>query len=238
MDDKPSTAKRAVALLSGGLDSAVTLAISIADGFDPHALSFHYGQRHRIELGAVKRIAESLGVRTHQTAQIDLRVFGGSALTDDIPVPQERSPEEMAGSIPVTYVPARNTIFLSYALAWAEVIGAADIFIGVNAVDYSGYPDCRPEFLRAFEQLAAVGTKAGVNGTRFQIHAPLLQLSKAEIIRKGAELGVDFALTHSCYAPREDGAACGACDSCQLRLRGFREAGLDDPIRYAARPAT
>ena len=173
-------------------------------------------------------------VRDHRFAKIDLRVFGGSALTDDIAVPQERSAAEMAHGIPITYVPARNTIFVSYALGLAEVVGAADIFLGINAVDYSGYPDCRPEFLNAFERLAAVATKTGVDGTRFQIHAPLIQLSKAEIIRKGLELGVDFSLTHSCYDPTSEGIACGRCDSCQLRLKGFQEARITDPIRYAA----
>ena len=230
-----SSQRPAVVLLSGGLNSAVTLAISRAEGFEPHALSFEYGQRHRIELEAAERIAKSLGVREHRVARIDLRVFGGSALTDDIEVPQERSVDEMARGVPITYVPARNTIFLSYALAWAEVLGANDIFLGVNAVDYSGYPDCRPAFLEAFERLAAVGTKAGDGGTRFKIHAPLIELSKADIVRKGMALGVDFSLTHSCYDPRADGAACGRCDSCQLRLKGFAEAGYEDPIRYAAR---
>ena len=220
----------AVVLLSGGLDSAVTLAMATRDGFEPHALSFDYGQRHRIEMESAKRVGASLGVRDHRFAHIDLRVFGSSALTDNIAVPLH---EPAADHIPVTYVPARNTIFLSYALAFAEVIGAADMFIGVNAVDYSGYPDCRPDFLRSFERLASVATKAGVEGTAFKIHAPLLQLSKAEIIREGAKLGVDFSLTHSCYDPAADSAACGECDSCQLRLKGFREAGLADPIRYA-----
>lgn len=223
----------AVILLSGGLDSAVTFAIAKAEGFEPYALSFAYGQRHQIEEESARRVANALGARAHRVGQIDLRVFGGSALTAEIAMPEGRMPEEMTRGIPITYVPARNTIFLSYALAWAEVLGAADIFIGANAVDYSGYPDCRPEFLRAFEGLAAVATKAGVEGARFKIHAPLLELSKAEIIRKGFQLGLDFALTHSCYDPRGDGAACGVCDSCQLRLKGFREAGLEDPIRYA-----
>jgi 7-cyano-7-deazaguanine synthase len=227
--------KHAVVLLSGGLDSAVTLAIAHTEGFAPHALSFDYGQRHRIEIESARRVAASLGARAHRVAQIDLRVFGGSALTDEIAVPQGRSADEMSHGIPITYVPARNTIFLSYALAWAEVLNCTDIFLGVNAIDYSGYPDCRPEFLRAFEDLAALATKAGVDGSRFKIRAPLLQLSKAEIIRKGAALGVDFALTHSCYDPSADGAACGRCDSCQLRRKGFQEAGLVDPIRYAAK---
>lgn len=226
--------KRAVVLVSGGLDSATTLAICIRDGFAAHALSFDYGQRHRIELKAAKRVAVSLGAHEHRVAAIDLRVFGGSALTEDIAVPKGRDPKE-AGEIPMTYVPARNTIFLSYALAWCEVLGAADIFIGANAVDYSGYPDCRPAFIDAFEQLARVATKAGVEGTRFRIHAPLISMSKAQIIRKGAELGVDFSLTHSCYDPTTDGLACGVCDSCRIRLDGFRDAGLEDPISYASK---
>ena len=224
--------KRAVVLVSGGLDSATTLAISVRDGFEPYALSFDYGQRHRIEVEAAKRVAASLGAREHRFGTIDLRVFGGSALTEEIAVPKNRE-ANTADEIPATYVPARNTIFLSYALAWCEVLGAEDIFIGANAVDYSGYPDCRPAFLKAFEQLAAVATKAGVEGTRFRIHAPLLSLSKADIIRKGAELGVDFSLTHSCYDPTADGLACGACDSCRIRLEGFRSAGINDPIAYA-----
>lgn len=225
--------KPAVVLLSGGLDSAVTLAIARSEGFEPHALSFDYGQRHAIETAAARRVARSMKVRDHRIATIDLRLFGGSALTDNsIDVPQDRTAEEMASSIPITYVPARNTIFLSYALAFAEVVGASDIFIGVNAVDYSGYPDCRPEFLHAFEQLAAVATKAAVEGARTRIHAPLLEFSKAEIVRRGAALEVDFSLTHSCYAPADDGAACGKCDSCDLRLRGFEAAGIPDPIRY------
>jgi 7-cyano-7-deazaguanine synthase len=224
--------KRAVVLLSGGLDSATTLAICRKEGFQPFALSFDYGQRHRLELNAAQRVAASLGVQNHRTAQIDLRIFGGSALTADIKVPKNRDAID-SNEIPVTYVPARNTIFLSYALAWCEVLGAADIFIGANAIDYSGYPDCRPEFISAFEQLAAVATKAGVEGTRFKIHAPLIALSKADIIRTGAELGVDFSLTHSCYDPVDGRLACGECDSCRLRLAGFREAGLVDPIPYA-----
>jgi 7-cyano-7-deazaguanine synthase len=222
--------KRAVVLLSGGLDSATTLAICAHDGFETYALSFDYGQRHRLELEAARRVAASLGVRDHRVATIDLRIFGGSALTADIAVPKGSGPG--AGDIPITYVPARNTIFLSYALAWCEVLGAADIFIGANAIDYSGYPDCRPEFISAFEQLARLATKAGVEGTPFQIHAPLISMSKADIIRKGAELGVDFSITHSCYDPTVDGLACGECDSCQLRLGGFREAGIADAIAY------
>jgi 7-cyano-7-deazaguanine synthase len=226
--------KRAVVLLSGGLDSTTTLAICRHDGFEPYALSFDYGQRHKLELEAASRVAAVLGAREHRVAAIDLRVFGGSALTSDTEVPKNR---ELSGGnkIPITYVPARNTIFLSYALAWCEVLGAADIFIGANAIDYSGYPDCRPEFIAAFEKLTSVATKAGVEGTRFQIHAPLLSMSKAEIIRKGTELGVDFSLTHTCYDPSANGVACGECDSCRLRLEGFRAAGLTDPIRYAHR---
>ena len=225
--------KRAVVLLSGGIDSATTLAIAIAEGHQIYALSFDYGQRHQIETKAAQRVANSLGAKEHCIAKIDLRVFGGSALTDDIEVPKQRAENEIAQGIPVTYVPARNTIFLSYALAWAEVIPANDIFIGVNAIDYSGYPDCRPEFIEAFENLANIGTKAGVKGRRFQIHTPLIKLSKADIIRKAIELGVDLSLTHSCYDPSPEGFACGECDSCLLRLKGFREAGLRDPIRYA-----
>jgi 7-cyano-7-deazaguanine synthase len=223
--------KRAVVLLSGGLDSATTLALCIREGFEPCALSFEYGQRHDIEVLAAKRVAASLGVREHRIAHIDLRLFGGSALTSEIPVPKNRT--DKAG-IPATYVPARNTVFLSYALAWCEVLKAADIFLGVNAVDYSGYPDCRPAFITAFEDLATVATKAGVEGTRFRIHAPLLAMSKAQIIETGAELGVDFSLTHSCYDPTPDLVACGACDSCLIRLEGFRQTGRKDPIPYAA----
>lgn len=225
--------KRAVVLLSGGLDSATTLALARAEGFESHALSFRYGQRHVQELAAAARVAESLGAAAHRTVEIDLSLFGGSALTADIAVPKNRSAGEMANGIPITYVPARNTIFLSYALAWAEVLKTADIFIGVNAVDYSGYPDCRPEFIRAFEQLANLATRAGLEGTRFQIHTPLLTLTKAEIVRRGRSLGLDYALTHSCYDPTPEGVACGECDSCRLRLKGFREAGLEDPIAYA-----
>jgi 7-cyano-7-deazaguanine synthase len=223
--------KRAVVLLSGGLDSATTLAICAHDGFEPYALSFDYGQRHKLELNAAKRIATTLCAREHRVATIDLRIFGGSALTANIAVPKTGATRP--NEIPITYVPARNTIFLSYALAWCEVLGAADIFIGANAIDYSGYPDCRPEFVSAFESLAAVATKAGVEGTKFRIHAPLIAMSKAEIIRKGVELSLDFSITHSCYNPTPDGLACGECDSCRLRLAGFREAGLTDPIAYA-----
>lgn len=224
--------KRAVVLVSGGLDSATTLALCLRDGFESYALSFDYGQRHDVEISAARRVASSLGAREHRVAQIDLRVFGGSALTGEIPVPKNRTDQP---GIPVTYVPARNTVFLSYALAWCEVLGAADIFIGVNAIDYSGYPDCRPAFITAFEELAAVATKAGVEGTHFRIHAPLLEMSKAQIIQKGLELGVDFSMTHSCYDPTPDLLACGECDSCRLRLEGFRAAGLVDAIRYAAK---
>jgi 7-cyano-7-deazaguanine synthase len=225
--------KRAVALLSGGLDSATVLAISRADGYETYALSFHYGQRHERELAAAEKVAKSLGAFEHRIAKIDLCAFAGSALTAGLEVPKMRSAAEMAAGIPTTYVPARNTIFLSYALAWAEVLGATDIFIGANAIDYSGYPDCRPEFIRAFEQLANLATRAGVEGARFTIHAPLLALNKAAIIQRGISLGVNYALTHSCYDPPSDGLACGACDACQIRLKGFREAGLIDPVAYA-----
>jgi 7-cyano-7-deazaguanine synthase len=224
--------KRAVVLLSGGLDSATVLAVSRAEGFEPHVLSFRYGQRHHHELAAAARVADSLGAAEHRIAEIDLRLFGGSALTEEIEVPKNRSEAEMSAEIPVTYVPARNTIFLSYALAYAETIRASDIFLGVNAIDYSGYPDCRPEFIDAFEQLANLATRAGTEGARFKIHAPLLRLTKAEIIRLGMSLGADYSLTHSCYDPTPDGLACGECDSCQLRLRGFRAAGLKDPVAY------
>ena len=227
--------KRAVVLLSGGLDSATVLAICRSEGYEAHALSFRYGQRHEREVAAAQKVAESLGAKEHRIAGIDLRTFGDSALTAEIDVPKARSEIEMARGVPITYVPARNTIFLAYALAWAEVLGSTDIFLGVNAVDYSGYPDCRPEFIRAFEQLANLATRAGTEqGARFQIHAPLISLSKAEIIRRGVSLGVDYALTHSCYDPTQEGRACGGCDSCQLRLQGFREAGLTDPIAYVA----
>jgi 7-cyano-7-deazaguanine synthase len=224
---------RAVVLLSGGIDSTTTLAICVRQGFEAYALSFDYGQRHQKEVAAAQQIARALGAHEHRIAKIDLRIFGGSALTDAIAVPKRRSAAEIAHSIPVTYVPARNTIFLAYALAWAEVLGAHDIFIGVNAIDYSGYPDCRPEFIAAFEKLARLATKSGTEGTPFQIHAPLISMSKAEIIQKGARLGVDFSLTHTCYDPGADGIACGQCDACQLRRKGFYEAGIADPIRYA-----
>jgi 7-cyano-7-deazaguanine synthase len=224
--------KRAVVLLSGGVDSTTTLAIAMAEGYEAYALSFAYGQRHQIEVEAARRVANSLGAKEHRVAKIDLRIFGGSALTDNVDVPKQRSEAEIAHGIPVTYVPARNTIFLAYALGWAEVIPAADIFLGVNAIDYSGYPDCRPEFIEAFENLANLGTKAGLEGNRFHIHAPLIKFSKAEIIRNAIEFRVDLSLTHSCYDPSSEGLACGECDSCLLRLKGFREAGIEDPIRY------
>jgi 7-cyano-7-deazaguanine synthase len=226
---------KAVVLLSGGIDSATTLAIAQNMGFDIYVLSFRYGQRHAVELEAAARIAEDGNVARHLIMDIDLRKIGGSALTADINVPKNRGAEEMKKNIPVTYVPARNTIFLSYALAWAEVIGANDIFIGVNALDYSGYPDCRPEYIAAYEQMANLATKAGVEGKqKMKIHAPLIKMSKSQIIRKGIELGVDYKLTHSCYDPQATGEACGECDSCILRLKGFRDAGLRDPVKYKA----
>lgn len=225
-----SDLKRAVCLLSGGLDSATALAVARRDGFECWALSFDYGQRHRIELEAAARIADSLGAVEHRVVAVDLRGFGASALTDDIEVPKGRGAGEIAQGIPITYVPARNTVFLALATAWAEVLGAADIFIGVNALDYSGYPDCRPEFLHAFEAMANLATRTGVDGaTKLRIQAPLLRLSKAEIVRLGRELGVNFALTHSCYDPDQYGRACGLCDSCLLRRKGFAEAGMVDP---------
>ena len=225
--------RRAVVLLSGGLDSTTTLAIAKELCFKPYALSFRYGQRHEIEIEAAQRIAATIGVESHTVIDIDLRSFGGSALTSDIDVPKARSSEEMSDGIPITYVPARNTIFLSFALAWAEVLECSDIFIGVNALDYSGYPDCRPEFIEGFQRLANLATKAGVEGTTaVTIHAPLISLSKAEIIRKGVELGLDYSLTSSCYDPSGLGEACGFCDSCQLRRKGFFEAGVVDPTRY------
>ncbi len=229
--------RRAVVLLSGGLDSTTVLAIAKAEGYETYALSFSYGQRHSWEIECARKIALSADVKDHRVAQIDLRVFGGSALTADISVPKGRSLEEMSDTIPVTYVPARNTIFLSFALAWAEVLGSSDIFIGVNALDYSGYPDCRPEFIEAFERLANLATKAGVEGHQhLKIHTPLIALSKAEIIRKGLELGVDYGQTSSCYDPSQSGEPCGACDSCLLRQKGFRENGLSDPLKYRAAP--
>jgi 7-cyano-7-deazaguanine synthase len=222
--------RRAICLLSGGLDSATCLAIAREAGYECYCLSFDYGQRHRIELAAARRVAQQLGAKEHRVAKIDLRVFGGSALTDDIAVPKDRGAGEMSDGIPVTYVPARNTIFLSFALAYAEVAAAADIFIGVNAIDYSGYPDCRPEFIEAFERMANLATRAGVEGAmRVSIRTPLIRMSKAEIVRKAVALGVDLALTHSCYEPDTEGRACGRCDSCLLRRKGFEEAGERDP---------
>ena len=228
------TAKpRAVVLLSGGLDSSTTLAIARRDGFDCYALSFEYGQRHRAELEAARRVADALGALRHEIVGFDLRRFGGSALTDDIAVPKDRAPAEMAHGIPVTYVPARNTIFLSFALAWAETLGANAIFIGVNVLDSSGYPDCRAEYIEAFQRMADLATKAGVEGApRLTIHTPLIRMTKADIVRTATDLGVPLADTWSCYEPEPDGAACGRCDSCLLRRKGFAEAGLSDPLRY------
>jgi len=223
---------RAVVLLSGGLDSATTLAIAVATGFESHCLTVDYGQRHRLELEAAQRVAAALGAASHRVVTLDLRAIGGSALTDDIEVPKDAEPG--VGGVPVTYVPARNTVLLALLLGLAEVVGARELFIGANAVDYSGYPDCRPEFLRAFERLARLATRAGVeDGAAFRIRAPLLQLTKAGIVRLGTDLGVDYGLTWSCYDPSQGGLACGRCDACRLRLRGFAEAGLTDPIRYA-----
>ena len=231
--------KRAVVLLSGGLDSSTTLAIARGEGFACHALTFLYGQRHRREAESARAVAESLGVCTHRVAQIDLAVFGGSALTDPaIDVPKDRAAIGDATDIPATYVPARNTIFLSYALAWAEVLGVFDIFIGVNATDYSGYPDCRPEFIAAYEAMANRATAAAVEGKgRYQIHTPIITMTKGQIIQAGTGLGVDYALTHSCYDPDAEGRSCGRCDSCRLRLKGFAEAGLTDPVPYVRREA-
>ena len=227
-------AKRAVVLLSGGLDSTTVLAIARSQNYELYALSFSYGQRHVWELEAAKKVAASMGVAQHRVASIDLRVFGGSALTDDIAVPKGRAADEMGHGIPVTYVPARNTIFLSFALAWAEVLGSSDVFIGVNALDYSGYPDCRPEFIDAFEKMANLATKAGVEGRQsLKIHTPLIALSKGQIIAKGLGLGVDYGLTSSCYDPSSSGAPCGQCDSCLLRQKGFRENGVEDPLKYS-----
>lgn len=227
--------RKAVVLLSGGLDSATVLAIAKREGFTPYALSFSYGQRHSWELEAARSVAASLGAAEHRIAQIDLRAFGGSALTADIAVPKGRGVEEMSHGIPITYVPARNTIFLSFALAWAEVLGSSDVFLGVNALDYSGYPDCRPEYIAAYETMANLGTKAGVEGHQnLKIHTPLIDLTKAQIIARGLALGVDYALTSSCYDPSPTGAPCGQCDSCLLRLKGFRENGMEDPLPQRA----
>jgi 7-cyano-7-deazaguanine synthase len=230
--------RKAVVLLSGGLDSTTTLAIAKRQGYETYALSFRYGQRHEAELNAARRVAEHFGVARHIVTDINLREFGGSALTDDIEVPKGRGLEEMGQGVPVTYVPARNTIFLSFALAWAEVLGASDIFIGVNALDYSGYPDCRPEYIEAYQRMADLATKAGVEGRqKLTIHTPLINLTKAEIIAKGLELGVDYGVTSTCYDPSPAGEACGGCDACLLRLKGFAENGVADPAPYQASPA-
>jgi len=226
--------RKAIVLLSGGLDSATTLAIAREMGFECAALSFRYGQRHLAELDCARKVAARAGVLRHEICDIDLRAFGGSALTADIDVPKDRNEAEMGDGIPVTYVPARNTIMLSFALAFAEVMGAADIFVGVNAVDYSGYPDCRPEYIAAFERMANLATKAGVEGHKLTVHAPLIAMTKADIIRKGLALGVDYALTSSCYDPNPEGKACGRCDACRLRLKGFAEANSKDPAPYSA----
>ncbi|HSB08328.1 MAG TPA: 7-cyano-7-deazaguanine synthase QueC [Blastocatellia bacterium] len=227
--------RKAVVLLSGGLDSATALAVASSEGYATYAISFRYGQRHSLELESARRVAAAAGAERHLVVDFDLRAIGGSALTDLIDVPKSRDKDEIATGIPVTYVPARNTIFLSFALAWAETLGAEDIFIGVNALDYSGYPDCRPEYIEAFERMANLATKAGVEGRlRVKIHTPLIAMTKAQIIKTGLELGVDYSLTHSCYDPTPEHLACGGCDSCLLRLRGFAEAGMPDPVPYAA----
>jgi 7-cyano-7-deazaguanine synthase len=231
MTDQP-----AVVLLSGGLDSTTVLAIAKSEGYRPFALSFRYGQRHEVELAAARRVAAAMNVADHMVADIDLRAFGGSALTAEIDVPHRERVEDLGEGIPVTYVPARNTIFLSFALAWAETLGASDVFIGVNALDYSGYPDCRPEYIAAYETMANLATKAGVEGSQhLHIHTPLIDLTKAQIIERGLALGVDFGLTHSCYDPDADGQPCGTCDSCLLRQKGFAEVGVDDPALSASR---
>ena len=230
MSDK----KKAVVLLSGGLDSATALGIAKSEGFEIFAISFRYGQRHAVELDCAKKIVAKESISQHVIVDIDLRVFGGSALTANIDVPKNRDANDMSHGIPITYVPARNTIFLSFALAWAEVLNSSDVFIGVNALDYSGYPDCRPEYIEAYERMANLATKVGVEGRqRLKIHTPLIALKKSEIIQRGLALGVDYSLTSSCYDPKPDGAACGTCDSCSLRLKGFKEAGAADSIRYA-----
>jgi 7-cyano-7-deazaguanine synthase len=226
------TAPKAVVLLSGGMDSTTTAAIAQREGFDVHALSVRYGQRHAIELEAARRVAARLGIRHHVVIDLDLRAFGGSALTADLPVPKDTPLGEIGAGIPATYVPARNTIFLSLALAWAETLGARDIFMGANALDYSGYPDCRPEYLEAFARMADLATRAGVEGARLTIHTPLLRLTKAEIVALGLTLGLDYGITITCYDPAPDGAACGRCEACLLRRKGFEEAGVSDPARY------
>jgi 7-cyano-7-deazaguanine synthase len=228
------TQKKAVVLCSGGIDSTTAMAIAHAEGFEIYSLSFRYGQRHALELQSAYKVSVALGAKKHLIVEIDLAKIGGSALTSDLELPKGREPEEMEKQIPLTYVPGRNTIFLSYAMAWAEVVEAADIFIGVNAIDYSGYPDCRPEFIQAFEKVANLATKASVEGKiRFKIHVPLIRMTKAEIIRKGVALGVDYSMTHSCYDPSQEGKACGHCDSCILRKKGFQEAGVPDPTSYS-----
>jgi 7-cyano-7-deazaguanine synthase len=224
--------QKAVVLLSGGMDSATTAAIALEQGYDVHALSFRYGQRHAVELEAARRIVERLRIARHLVLDVDLRAFGGSALTGDMAVPKDTPAERIGAGIPATYVPARNTIFLALALGWAEALGARDIFIGANALDYSGYPDCRPEFIAAFERMANLATRAGVEGDGFRIHTPLITLSKRDIVLRGQALGVDYGLTSTCYDPAPDGAACGRCEACSLRLKGFREAGIGDPARY------
>jgi 7-cyano-7-deazaguanine synthase len=227
--------KKAVVLSSGGIDSTTAMAIAKDEGYEIYSLSFRYGQRHIQEIEAARKVSEAIGVKKQLVVDIDLSTIGGSALTDNIEVPKSRSEKELQAGIPVTYVPARNTIFLSYALAWAEILEASDIFIGVNAIDYSGYPDCRPEFIRAFEEMANLAIKVGVEGKlKMKIHAPLIHMTKAEIIKRGVALGIDYSLTHSCYDPVLDGKACGYCDSCMLRKKGFREANIPDPTKYAA----
>jgi len=222
---------KTVVLLSGGLDSSTVLAIAVKEGFKPYAISFRYGQRHKVELAAASRIAQSFSVKRHIIVDIDMRHIGGSALTDDIDVPKDRPEEQMGTGIPITYVPARNTVFLSYALGWAEVLGSSNIHLGVNVLDYSGYPDCRPEYIKAFEAMANLATKASTEGEKkLSIHTPLINLSKAEIIQKGIDLGVDYSLTSSCYDPSSEGEPCGGCDSCQLRKKGFAEIGVEDPL--------
>ena len=223
----------AIVLLSGGLDSTTTLAYALGRGYDVRAMTFRYGQRHAHEVAAAREIAKRFGIREHAVVDVDLRAFGGSALTSDVPVPKDRAADEMRSRIPITYVPARNTIFLSFALAWAEVLEAHDIFIGVNALDYSGYPDCRPEYISAFERMANLATRAGAEGRSIAIHAPLIDLTKGQIIELGRTLGVDYALTTSCYDPDADGRACGRCDACLLRRKGFADAGISDPVEYA-----